>query len=143
MDRVPPGWIHRVMGYERRDPPTQEIVHETQVALCLFAQQRSVSHREARAGLEFARQRMSPIETPVVSVPPFGEFLLERLDALIQGRERVEREGVRTVLQETLDHLDAEVPEESFTEFLAFLRALYGDHLAARESRESSGLILP
>ncbi|MGD8377921.1 MAG: hypothetical protein PVF68_17465, partial [Acidobacteriota bacterium] len=105
--------------------------------------QRSVSRREARDGLEFARQRMSPIEVPVATAPPFGEFLLERLGALIQGRERVERDGVRTVLQETLDHLDAEVAEGSFAEFLAFLRALYGDHLAARESRESSGLILP
>ena len=144
LDRVPPGWLQRIMWYEKQDPSAQEIVHEIQLGLCLFARERgALELADARAGLEFARERMSPIETPASHVPPLGDSLVRRLDGLIQARALVEREGVRQVLDEILEHLDSGVPADRFADFLKFLRALYGDHLGSEGRRSRSHLIVP
>jgi len=134
-----------MMGYERKGPADQLAMHEIQMATCRYdADKRRLDRELVKEGLEFARRRMSLIETPEPMVPPFGEHLVRQLDALIQKQSTVEREGVRQVLEETARNLDAEVPADQFDEYLKFLRALYADQLGAvaRKSGDSP-LILP
>ena len=147
LDRVPPAWLERIWKYEDRGGPSLELLHEIQFATCLYALERqALDLTGAWEGLQFARRRMSLIETPEPYVPPFGEFLVERLDRLITARALVEREEIREVLDETLGHLEAEVPAEVFPEFLRFLRGIYAEHLADEMQGRPSGrspLILP
>ena len=144
--RAPAAWVQRIVRYERRGDGSLEALHAIHLAACLFSlEHRAFDLGAARDGLEFARRRMSPIETPEPIVPPFGEALVQRLDQLIQARSRVEREGLRQVLEEMLHHLDAAVPAEAFPDYLKFLRALYADQLAEVQGGSSAGgpLIVP
>lgn len=145
LNHVPPAWLRRVMGYERKGATEQLALHEIQMTTCRYdADKRRLDLQTVQEGLAFARRRMGLIETPEPYVPPFGEDLVRHLDELIKKQSRVEREGVRQVLEETSRHLDAEVPAEQFEDYLKFLRALYADQLgpAARKA-DDSPLILP
>ena len=144
LNHVPPTWLRRVMGYERKGPADQLAMHEIQMTTCRYdTDKRRLDLQTVQEGLEFARRRMSLIETPEPYVPPFGEDLVGHLDELIKKQSLVDREGIRQVLEETSRHLDAEVPAEQFEDYLKFLRALYADQLgsAARKS-DASPLIL-
>jgi hypothetical protein len=142
-ERAPRAWLSRVVRYDRQGGAAQVVMHAVQVAACEFQQERGSLDRESlREGLEFARRKMSLIETPEPYVPPLGDFLVKKLDALIQDHAPVEREGVRQVLEETLRHIEDDVPDDQFPEFLTYLRALYADHLKS-EGASRGSLILP
>lgn len=135
LDKTPTIWLSRVMAYDRKSPAEQIVLHETHMSVCRFdAGKGKLQLDSAREGIEFACRRMSPIETPEPFVPPFGAALVQELDEVIKKQAGVEREGVRLVLEEMLRHLDAEVPDDRFAEFLKFLRALYADQLPTESS---------
>lgn len=142
-DRVPPEWIERLVSYDDSPESVQAILHQVQMVLCRYAADHAgFDHAEAREGLEFARERMSPIETLMHHAPPFGEMLVEKLEEVIEGGMLIEREGARQVLDETLEHLAEEVPADRFAEFVRFLRALYDEHLPRRAAADGAGIIL-
>jgi hypothetical protein len=147
LDRVPRAWMGRLLRYEEGDAASLEILHAAQLAICVYAAEgRPLDRGAVRDGIEFARRRMSLIETPEPLVPPFGEFLLARLDERIKAVAGVDRSGIREVLEETLRFLEYEVPEERFADLLEFLRAIYAPALAATASSRpapGSGLIIP
>jgi len=147
LDRVPRAWMGRLLRYEEGDAASLEILHAAQLAICVYvAEGRPLDRGAVRDGIEFARRRMSLIETPEPLVPPFGEFLLARLDEGIKAVAGVDRSGIREVLEETLRFLEYEVPEERFVDLLEFLRAIYAPALAATASSRpapGSGLIIP
>lgn len=144
LDRVPRPWMERLLRYERRGGAPLAILHVAQLAICAYAAEvRPLDAEAAREGIEFARRRMSLIETPEVYVPPFGEHLLKRLDEAIQGQAPVERGGVRDVLDEMLRFLDREVPATQWEAYQEFLRAIYAPALAAARPPVGSGLIVP
>jgi len=147
LDRVPRAWMGRLVRYEEGGGPALEILHTAQLSICFYAAEgRPINLASARDGIEFARRRMSLIETPEPLVPPFGEFLLERLDGRIEAVAGVDRSGIRDVLEELLRFLEYDVTEERFADLLEFLRAIYAPALAATASSRpapGSGLILP
>ena len=147
LDRVPRAWMERLLRYERRGGPPLAILHAAQLALCAFAAGARALDREAtREGIEFARRRMSLIETPEVYVPPFGDHLVKRLDEALQGKAAVDRSGVREVLDEMLRFLEHDVPAAQGEAYLEFLRAIYRPAPAASGAGSrhgGSGLILP
>jgi hypothetical protein len=143
VSKAPREWVDRLMRYERGGEAPLQILHIVQLAVCHYAADHADFDRaSAVEGMEFARRRMSLIETPEPYVPPFGEFLVKRLDQLIKDRAPVEREGVRELLDETVRHVEREVPADGFPEFIRFLRALYADEFAGKPEG-GSGLILP
>lgn len=145
LNHVPPIWLRRVVRYERKGSADQLVMHEIQMATCRYdVDKRRLDLQTVQEGLEFARRRMSLIETPEAFVPPFGEHLVRHLDELIKRQSPVDREGIRQVLEETSRHLEAEVAAEQFEDYLKFLRALYADQLG-RVPRKSGGspLIVP
>jgi hypothetical protein len=147
LDRVPRPWMERLLRYEQGGGAPLAILHRTQVAMVAYAAEvRPLEPEAAREGLEFARRRMSLIETAETYVPPFGAYLLKRLDEAIEEQAPVDRSGVREVLDETLRFLEREVPAEGWGAYVEFLRAVYGPALAAQDAARSaggSGLILP
>jgi len=147
LDRVPRAWVARLLRYEDEGGPALEILHAAQLAICFYAAEgHPVDLLAVREGIEFARRKMSLIETPEPLVPPFGEFLVKRLDERIQAISGVDRSGVREVLEEILRFLGHEVTEASFAELLEFLRAIYAPALAATAASRPApghGLILP
>jgi hypothetical protein len=147
LDRVPRAWMGRLLRYEEGDKAALEILHEAQLSICLYAAEGwPLDRASVRDGIEFARRRMSLIETPEPLVPPFGEFLVKRLDERIQAIAGVDRSGVRDVLEEVLRFLEYEVPEERFADLLEFLQAIYAPALGATATSRpapGSGLILP
>ena len=56
-------------------------MHEIHLTVCGFdASERRLDLETMRQGIEFARRRMSLIETPEPYVPPFGEALIQQMD---------------------------------------------------------------
>ncbi len=144
LDRAPQEWIRQVMRHERKDPASQVVFHELNLALCRKAvESGGLDHSSARESLEFARRRMSLIETPEPYVPPFGEQLLKILDGLIREKAPVEREGIREVLDEAIRHLERDVRDDQFDEYLKFLRAIYGGQLEKEKAAAGPSLIVP
>ena len=144
LDRAPGEWIRQVMRYDRRDPASRAIFHELNLALCRHAaENRRLDRRSAQESLEFARRRMSLIETPEPYVPLFGGHLLEILDGLIREEALVEREGIREILDEAIRHLERCVRDEQFEEYLKFLRAIYGGQLEKERTTAGPSLIVP
>ena len=146
LDKVPPAWIARIMGYERKGEASQVAVHEVQMTLCRYdADKGRLDLLTTKEGLEFARRQMSLLEAPETYVPAFGEFLVKALDELIKKKSLVDREGIRQVLDEFQRHLEAQVTGESFPEFLKILRALYADQIGPSGARPSAEpkLVLP
>ena len=129
--RAPAAWVERLLVYDERGGVAQAVVHEVQLALCLYSlDRRDLDRTEALEGLEFARRRMSPIQTPEPYRPRLGELLVEQLDRLIEAKALLERERVREVLDELHRHLERDVTPAAFPDFLRFLRSLYSDLLA-------------
>ena len=146
LDKTPTAWRRRVMAYGRKPAAEQIVMHEIHLTICGFdAHKGRLELDSVREGLEFARRRMSLIETPEPYVPPFGEALVQKMDEVIQKEALVEREGVRLGLEEIRRHLDSEVSQESFVDYLKFLRALYADQLMPKEPHPGadSPLIIP
>jgi hypothetical protein len=65
LDRVPRAWMGRLLRYEEGDKAALEILHAAQLSICLYAAEgRPLDRASVRDGIEFARRRMSLIETP-------------------------------------------------------------------------------
>lgn len=147
LERVPRDWMARLLRYEEGGGPALAILHTAQSSICLYAAEgRPLDLQMLRDGVGFARRRMSLIETPEPLVPPFGEFLVKRLDEQIQAVAGVDRSGVREVLEETLRFLEHDVSEERCADLLEFLSAIYAPAVkvsAADRAVPGSGLILP
>jgi hypothetical protein len=145
LGRAPRAWVERMLRYERRGGAALGILHVAETTICRYAgERRPLDLAGAREGLEFARRRMSLIETPEPYRPPFGEFAVQALDEAIGSEVAIDRGAVREVLDEMLRFLENEVPAERWGEYLEFLLALYGPDLAGSGRRAGdSGLIVP